>query len=118
MPKQKKPELVRLELIKILSDVLDDRGLNITDWPADEAAAYQDNGGFLEGQTAIRQVRAAKAAAAIETVFADAAGAAELRGYLEGIASAQVITGFSDATFRSILDKDGHTRIDLDGQPL
>ena len=41
-----------------------------------------------------------------------------MRGYLAGITSAQAMTGFSDATFRSILDKDGHTRIDLDGRPL
>lgn len=50
--------------------------------------------------------------------IAEAVRTAEMRGYLEGITSAQAMTGFSDATFRSILDKDGHTRIDLDGRPL
>ena len=44
--------------------------------------------------------------------------AAELKGYLDGIAAAQAMTGFSDETFRSILDKEGLTGIDLDGTKL
>lgn len=119
MPKKtKSPELIRPELIEILTEILRDRGLSVADWPADEAAAYRDAGGFQEGVGAVRQVRMAKAAAAIEEVFAGAIQVAELGGYLEGVSSAQAITGFSDETFRSILNKDGHTGIDLDGRPL
>lgn len=109
---------VRPELVEALTEILRDRGLVIQDWPADEAAAYRENGGFQEGAEAVRRVRMSKAAAAIEDVFAEAIRAAELKGYLEGIAAAQAMTGFSDETFRSIMDKDGHTGVDLDGQPL
>jgi len=72
-------------------------------WPADEAAAYRDNGGFLEGREAMRQVRMAKAAAAIEDVFR----AVALQAYVDGVAAAQAMTGFTDETFKSVLDKEG-----------
>lgn len=121
MPKKTKtpePEPIRPELADILKELLHDRGLVSQDWPADEAAAYRDNGGFLEGRGAVQQLRMAKAAATIEDIFAEAIRAAEMKGYLEGIDSAQAMTGFSDETFRSILDKDGHAGIDLDGSAL
>lgn len=119
MPKKTKtPEPIRPELIEILTEALRDRGLIIADWPADEATAYRDAGGFQEGVDAIHQTRMSKAAAAIEEVFAGAIQAAELGGYLEGVSSAQAMTGFSDETYRSILNKDGHTGIDLDGRSL
>lgn len=119
MPKKTKtPEPIRPELIEPLTESLRDRGNDVRLWPKDEAAAYRDNGGFLEGRDAMRQVQMAKAAAAIEDVFAAVIRAAELKAYLEGVAAAQAMTGFSDETFRSILDKDGHTGIDLDGQTL
>jgi hypothetical protein len=119
MPKKtKKPAPVRPELIAPLTEILRDRGERIPDWPADEAAAYRNSGRFQEGRDAVHRVRMAKAAAAIEKVFADAIKAAELKSYLEGISAAQAMTGFSDETFRSILDKDGLTAIDLDGSPI
>lgn len=119
MPKKTKtPEPIRPELIEILTEILRDRGLMIGDWPADEAAAYHDHGGFTEGRDAVQRVRMSKAAAAIEDVFGDAIRAAGLSGYLEGVSAAQAMTGFSDETFRSILDKDGHTDIDLGGHSL
>ena len=119
MPKKTKAlPHVRPELVEALTEILRDRGLVIQDWPADEVAAYRENGGFQEGAEAVRRVRMSKAAAAIEDVFAEAIRAAELKGYLEGIAAAQAMTGFSDETFRSIMDKDGHTGVDLDGQLL
>jgi hypothetical protein len=119
MPKKtKKPAPIRPELIEPLTEILRDRGLDVRLWPADEAAAYRDNGRFQEGRDAMQAVRMAKAAAAIEEVFADAIKAAELKSYLEGISAAQAMTGFSDETFRSILDKDGLTAIDLDGSAI
>lgn len=118
MPKKKTPAPIRPELIDPLTEILRDRGERVPDWPADEAAAYRKHGGFQAGRDAVLEVRMAKAAAAVEDVFAGVANAAELKGYLEGIAAAQAIAGFSDETFRSILDKDGHTGIDVDGNPL
>lgn len=119
MPKKTKTQVpIRPELIEILTEILRDRGLRVADWPADEAAAYHEHGGFMEGRDAVQQVRMSTAAAAVEEVFADVIRAAELKAYLEGIASAQAMTGFGDETFRSILDKDGHTGIDLDGSAL
>lgn len=119
MPKKTKPSApVRPELIEPLTEILRDRGERIPDWPADEAAAYRDNGGFQEGRDAVQKVKMSKAAAAIEEVFAEAIRAAGLKAYLEGISAAQAMTGFSDETFRSILDKDGHTSIDLNGSVI
>lgn len=118
LKKTKAPEPIRPELIEPLTEILRDRGDRVPDWPADEAAAYRDAGGFQEGTAAVRQIRMAKAAAAVEDVFAAVIDAAELKGYLDGISAAQTMTGFSDETFRSILDKEGLTNIDLDGQPL
>lgn len=119
MPKKTRtPKPIRPELIAPLTEILRDRGERIPDWPADEAAAYRNNSGFQEGRDAVHQVRMAKGAAAIEEVFAEAFKAAELKSYLERISAAQAMTGFSDETFRSILDKDGHTGIDLDGSPV
>ena len=119
MPKKtKKPAPIRPELIAPLTEILHDRGERVPDWPADEAAAYRKNGGFQEGRDAVHQVRMAKGAAAIEKVFSEAIKAGELKAYLEGISAAQAMTGFSDETFRSILDKDGLTAIDLDGSVI
>lgn len=119
MPKKTKtPAPIRPELIAPLIEILRDRGERIPDWPADEAAAYRKSGGFQAGRDAVHQVRMAKAAAAIETVFAEAIKAAELKAYLDGISAAQAMTGFSDETFRSILDKEGLTGIDLDGSVI
>ncbi|MFJ5696159.1 hypothetical protein ACIP9X_20260 [Arthrobacter sp. NPDC093125] len=109
---------IRPELLEILTEILRGRGLMIADWPADEAAAYRDAGGFMEGVDAVHQIRMAKAAAAIEEVFHGVIRAAERKAYLEGISAAQAMTCFTDETFRSILAKDGHTGIDLDGQPV
>lgn len=119
MPKTTKaPAPIRPELIEPLAEILRDRGERVPEWPADEAAAYRKHGGFQEGRDAVREVRMAKAAAAVEEVFAGVVEAAELKGYLDGIAAAQAMTGFSDETFRSILDKEGLTGIDLDGTKL
>ena len=119
MPKKTKaPNPIRPELIEPLTGILRDRGLDVRLWPADEAAAYRDNGGFQEGRDAVTRVRMAKGAAAIEDVFAEVIRAAELKAYLEGVSAAQSMTGFTDETFRSILDKDGHTGIDLDGSVI
>ena len=119
MPKKTKaPNPIRPELIEPLAGILRDRGLDVRLWPADEAAAYRDNGGFQEGRDAVHEVRIAKAAAAIEDVFAEVIRAAELKAYLEGVSAAQAMTGFTDETFRSILDKDGRTGIDLDGSVI
>lgn len=119
MPKKTKTLApIRPELVEPLTEILRARGERVPEWPADEAAAYRKNGGFQAGRDAVYQVRMSKAAAAIEEVFAEAIKAAETKAYLNGIAAAQAMTGFSDETFRSILDKDGHTGIDLDGSAL
>lgn len=118
MPEEKTVKPIRPELVEPLNEILRDRGERVPDWPADEAAAYRENGGFQAGRDAVHQVRMSKAAAAIEEVFDGVIRAAELNAYLEGISAAQAMTGFSEETFRSILDKDGHTGIDLDGKPL
>lgn len=110
--------LVRPELVAPLTEILRDRGLVIQDWPADEAAAYRDNGGFQEGVEAVRRVLLSKSAAAIEDVVADAVRAAELKGYLDGIAAAQAMTGFTDETRQAIFEKEGLTDVDLDGNPI
>jgi hypothetical protein len=118
MPKKTKmPAPIRPELIEPLTEILRDRGLRVTDWPADEAAAYRDHGGFQKGRDAMQAVRMAKGAAAIEEVFAEAIRAAELRAFIDGVASAQAMTGFTDETFRAVLDKEGYDAIDLDGSP-
>lgn len=119
MPKKTKAtQPSRPELIEILTDLLHDRGLSITGWPADEAAAYNRAGGFLEGQDAVRQLRMAKAAAAIEEVFGEALRGVELKSYIEGVSDAQAMTGFTDETFQAILEKEGITGIDTNGHPL
>ncbi|QOT19681.1 hypothetical protein HMI59_21530 (plasmid) [Paenarthrobacter sp. YJN-5] len=119
MPKKTRPPApIRPELIEPLTELLRDRSPVIQDWPADEAGAYRDIGGFVEGRNAVQKLRMAKAAAAIEEVFAGVVSASELKGYLNGIAAAQAVAGFSDETFRSILDKEWLTSIDLDGGPI
>lgn len=106
MPKKKKTrEPIRPELIEPLTEILRDRGHNIRDWPADEAAAYRDNGGFQEGVDAVKKVRMAKAAAAIEDAFRTVVNQA----YIDGISDAQAMTGFTDETVQAILDKEGIT---------
>jgi hypothetical protein len=66
----------------------------------------------------VQQVRLSKAAAAIEEIIAEAVRAAERKAYLEGISSAQAMTGFADETFRAILDKEGLDGIDLEGSVI
>jgi hypothetical protein len=57
MPKKiKTPAPVRPELIEPLTEILRDRGLDVRLWPADEAAAYRDNGGFQEGRDGVHHV--------------------------------------------------------------
>lgn len=119
MPKKtKKPAPIRPELIEPLTEILRDRGNDVRLWPADEAAAYRDKGGFQAGRDAVREVRMAKAATAIETVIGELLRAAELKAYVDGVSAAQAMTGFTDETFRSILDKDGLTSIDVDGSVI
>lgn len=48
-----------------LQATLYDRGDVIQNWPDDEAAAYRDNGRFLEGVAAAQEIRFAKAAHAV-----------------------------------------------------
>ncbi|WP_230854576.1 hypothetical protein [Arthrobacter terrae] len=105
MPKKKKtPAPVRAELLAPLTEIVRDRGLDVRHWPADEAAAYRDNGGFLEGREAVNQVRIAKAAAAIEEVIRTIIQEA----YIDGVRDAQVMTDFTDETFKSILYRAGY----------
>ena len=113
MPKKNKPAPIRPELIAPLTEILRDRGERIPDWPADEAAAYRDNGGFQAGRDAVQQVRMAKAAAAIEEVFRTVINQA----CIDGVSAAQAMTGFTDETFQSILDKEGIT-VGPDGRAL
>lgn len=101
--KKTKAEPIRPELIEPLTEILRDRGERIPDWPADEAAAYRDSGGFQAGRDAVRQVRMEKAAAAIEEAFRPAMHQA----FISGVLSAQAMTGFTDETFESILEKEG-----------
>lgn len=108
MPKKTnkaRPEPIRPELIEPLTEILRDRGERIPDWPADEAAAYRDNGGFQAGRDAVRQVRMEKAAAAIEEVFRPIIE----KAFIDGVSSAQAMTGFTDETFEAVLDKEGIT---------
>ena len=115
MPKKtKKPAPVRPELIEPLTEILRDRGVDIRLWPADEAAAYRDNGRFQEGRNAVDQVRMSKAAAAIEDVFRTAINQA----YIDGVSGAQAMTGFTDETFQSILDKEEDIAAGPDGRAL
>jgi hypothetical protein len=118
MPKKTKTQPIRPELIEPLTEILRDRGLDVRLWPADEAAAYRDNGRFQEGRDAVQAVRMSKAAAAIEEIIAEAVRAAERKAYLEGISSAQAMRGFTDETFRAILDKEGLDGIDLEGSVI
>lgn len=119
MPKKTKAlPPVRPELVGPLTAILLDRGPEISRWPADEAAAYRDNGRFLEGRNAVQQLRVAKAAAAIEEVFAAVIEAAELKGYRNGVSDAQAMTGFTDETRQAIFEKEGLTDVDLDGNPI
>jgi hypothetical protein len=112
---QKNPESpIRPELVSALTEILREHGNVVDVWPADEAAAYRDNGGFQAGLEAVMTIRFAKAAASLDVIIR----AAEMKAYVDGIADAQAMTGFTDETFRAILDKAGHTRIDLDGRPL
>lgn len=50
----------------VLAESLYNRGINIPEWPADESAAYRDNGGFHGGKAAVTALRYQKAAAALE----------------------------------------------------
>lgn len=50
---------------RALQESLYDRGNVVPLWPEDEAAAYRNNGGWLEGTAAAEQIRFAKAAQAV-----------------------------------------------------
>lgn len=67
---------VEPDLIAALRESLFDRGHVVEDWPADEAAAYRENGRFLEGAAAADEIRFAKAARAVMAVLAPAISAA------------------------------------------
>lgn len=74
MPKKTTmPEPIRPEPIEILIVILRDRGLSVAAWPADEATAYRDAGGLMDGVHAVHQVRMAKATTAIWVSSARAA---------------------------------------------
>ncbi|HEX9088366.1 MAG TPA: hypothetical protein VF867_12665, partial [Arthrobacter sp.] len=114
MPKKtKQSQPIRPELIEPLTEILRDRGNDVRLWPADEAAAYRDNGGFQEGHAAVRRVRIAKAAAAIEEAFRTVV----TQAYIDGISDAQAMTGFTDETFQAVLEKEGVT-VGPDGRAL
>ncbi|WP_156367484.1 hypothetical protein [Arthrobacter sp. Leaf69] len=92
MPKKPKtPAPIRPDLIEPLAEILRGRGLDVRQWPADEAAAYRDNGGFQEGVAAIQQVKMSKSAAAIEKTFEEVVRAVELKAYLEGVSAAGIM---------------------------
>jgi dihydrofolate reductase len=102
MPKQTKiPEPIRPELIEPLTEILRDRGLNVREWPADEAAAYRDNGGFQEGVTAVQQVKrlAAKRRERLPSVIEKAV--------LDALSRAKYMSDLSDRSFESILKQQG-----------
>lgn len=52
-------------LAAALRTSLYDRGNYVQEWPADEAAAYRDNGGFAEGRAAADRIRFLKASEAV-----------------------------------------------------
>jgi DNA-directed RNA polymerase specialized sigma24 family protein len=113
MPTKKQAQTIRPELIEPLTEILRDRGLDVRHWPADEAAAYRNNGRFQEGRNAVDRVRMAKAAAAIEEAFRTVV----TQAYIDGISAAQAMTGFTDETFRDILAKEG-IAVGPDGRAL
>lgn len=113
MPTKKQAQPIRPELLEPLTEILRDRGHDIRHWPADEAAAYRDNGRFQEGVDAVKRVRMAKAAAAIEEAFRTVI----TQAYIDGISDAQAMTGFTDETFQAVLEKEGIT-VGPDGRAL
>ena len=60
----------RARVLGALTDLGADRGHDVTEWPADEAAAYRDQR-FEAGREAVRAVRLSKAADALTPLFAD-----------------------------------------------
>jgi hypothetical protein len=52
---------------EVLAESLYDRGNRVPEWPADEAAAYRDNGRFMAGTAAVEALRFQKAADALTT---------------------------------------------------
>jgi hypothetical protein len=50
---------------EVLASSLYDRGHYVHEWPADEAAAYRDNGRFMTGGAAVDALRFQKAADAL-----------------------------------------------------
>jgi hypothetical protein len=50
---------------EVLAESLRRRGINIANWPADEAAEYRAHGGFHEGEAAVEAIRFQKAADAL-----------------------------------------------------
>jgi dihydrofolate reductase len=112
MPKKKnQPAPIRPELVEPLTEILRDRGHDIRQWPADEAAAYRKNGRFREGHDAAQQVKMAKAAAAIEGAFK----LVVQQAFIDGVLAAQAMTGFTEETFESVLAKEG---ISVPQEPL
>lgn len=57
-------------LVDLVRELLRDKGNYVDEWPADEAAAYRDNGRFTRGNAAVQELRVAKGVAAIETIIA------------------------------------------------
>jgi hypothetical protein len=109
MPKKTElPSPIRPELVEPLTEIVRHRGNATAQWPADEVAAFRNGpGGFKAGHAAVHQLRMAKAAAAMEAVFAEVIRAAERKAFIEGVSAAQAMTGFTDETFQSVLDKEG-----------
>lgn len=117
-------ELLQLEeeaaaaapLARLMEEILtefEDRGNRVSDWPADEAAAYRDNLGFQEGRDAVRKLRAAKAAARIQEEFIEpllfTAGS---EGFTEGVNESQWMTDFTDETRKDIFGKTSYRDMD------
>jgi dihydrofolate reductase len=109
MPKKTKkknvPAPIRPELIEPLSEILRDRGHDIREWPADEAAAYRDNGRFREGHDAAQRVKMAKAAVAIEEVFRPVID----KAVIHALSRARYMSDLSDRSHASILEELGVT---------
>lgn len=110
MPKKNQPGPIRAELIAPLTEILRDRGERVPDWPADEAAAYRDQGGFQAGRDAVRQVRMAKAAAAVEAVFRPVIE----KAVIDALSRAKYMSDLSDRSFETILAQQG---ISLPAEP-
>lgn len=96
-------------LEQVLGDILTEyeaRGNDVRLWPADEAKAYRDAGGFQAGNDAVLKVRIANAVARVQPVLKQA----QRQGYLDGVDEAQYMTGFTDGTHKAVLDQSPYGR--------